>query len=108
MKLREIAHSRTGDKGNTSNISVIAYDEKHYPLLVEQVTADRVKAHFSGVVEGEVVRYELPKIAALNFVMGQPLGGGVTRSLALDAPGKSSASERVAPPPSVWPITKLS
>ena len=69
MKLREIAHSRTGDKGNTSNISVIAYDEKHYPLLLEQVTSARVKAHFAGVVEGDVVRYELPNISALNFVM---------------------------------------
>src|SRR3979411_592354 len=92
MKLREIAHSRTGDKGNTSNISVIAYDEKHYPLLVEQVTGARVKAHFAGVVEGEVVRYELPNIAALNFVMAGALGGGVTRSLALDAHGKSLSS----------------
>src|SRR5215472_15164035 len=92
MKLREIAHSRTGDKGNTSNISVIAYDAKHYPLLKEQVTAARVRAHFAGVVEGEVVRYELPNIAALNFVMSQTLGGGVTRSLALDAHGKSLSS----------------
>ena len=66
MKLREIAHSRTGDKGNTSNISVIAYDEKDYPLLLQKVTSERVKAHFAGVVEGEVVRYELPNIAALN------------------------------------------
>src|SRR6476619_3827590 len=92
VKLREIAHSRTGDKGNTSNISVIAYDEKHYPLLLEQVTSARVKAHFAGVVEGEVVRYELPNIAALNFVMTGALGGGVTRSLALDAHGKSMSS----------------
>jgi hypothetical protein len=92
MKLRELAHSRTGDKGNISNISVIAYDEKHYPLLLDQVTSARVKAHFAGVVEGEVVRYELPKIFALNFVMGQALGGGVTRSLALDAHGKSLSS----------------
>ena len=69
IKLREIAHSRTGDKGNTSNISVIAYDEKHYPLLLAQVTSARVKALFAGVVEGDVVRYELPNIAALNFVM---------------------------------------
>ena len=88
MKLREIAHSRTGDKGNISNISVIAYDAKHYPLLLERVTAARVKSHFAGVVQGEVVRYELPNIAALNFVMTQTLGGGVTRSLALDAHGK--------------------
>jgi non-ribosomal peptide synthetase component E (peptide arylation enzyme) len=90
--LREIAHSRTGDKGNTSNISVIAYDAKHYALLKEQVTAARVKAHFAGVVEGDVVRYELPNIAALNFVMSNTLGGGVTRSLALDAHGKSLSS----------------
>ena len=92
VKLREIAHSRTGDKGNTSNISVIAYDAKHYPLLLAQVTQRRVKAHFAGVVEGEVVRYELPNLAALNFVMTQALGGGVTRSLALDAHGKSLSS----------------
>ena len=92
MKLREIAHSRTGDKGNISNISVIAYDAKHYPLLLAQVTGARVKAHFAGVVEGEVVRYELPKIFALNFVMDKALGGGVTRSLALDAHGKSLSS----------------
>jgi hypothetical protein len=92
IKLREIAHSRTGDKGNTSNISVIAYDEKHFSLLKAQVTSARVKALFTGVVEGEVVRYELPNIAALNFVMTNALGGGVTRSLALDAHGKSLSS----------------
>jgi hypothetical protein len=92
MKLREIAHSRTGDKGNISNISVIAYQSKHYPLLLRQVTAERVKAHFAGVVQGCVVRYELPNIAALNFVMNETLGGGVTRSLALDAHGKSLSS----------------
>jgi hypothetical protein len=92
VKLREIAHSRTGDKGNTSNISVIAYDAKHFSLLKEQVTAERVKKHFVGVVEGDVVRYELPNIAALNFVMSNTLGGGVTRSLALDAHGKSLSS----------------
>jgi hypothetical protein len=92
MKLRDIAHSRTGDKGNTSNISVIAFDAKHFPLLKQQVTPERVKAHFAGVVQGEVMRYELPNIAALNFVMDQTLGGGVTRSLALDAHGKSLSS----------------
>src|ERR1700709_1025040 len=90
--LREISHSRTGDKGNTSNISVIAYDAKDYPLLEAQLTAARVKAHFSGIVAGEVVRYELPNLGALNFVMQQALGGGVTRSLALDAHGKSLSS----------------
>jgi hypothetical protein len=92
VKLREIAHSRTGDKGNTSNISVIAYDARHYPALLAQVTSVRVKAHFADIVHGEVMRYELPNIAALNFVMDQTLGGGVTRSLALDAHGKSLSS----------------
>lgn len=92
MKLRDLAHSRTGDKGNISNISVIAYDPKHYPLLLAQVTSARVRAHFAGIVAGDVVRYELPGIAALNFVMDQALGGGVTRSLALDAHGKSLSS----------------
>jgi non-ribosomal peptide synthetase component E (peptide arylation enzyme) len=92
VKLREIAHSRTGDKGNTSNISVIAYDARYFSLLKQQVTAARVKAHFAGVVQGDVVRYELPNIAALNFVMDLTLGGGVTRSLALDAHGKSLSS----------------
>lgn len=92
MKLREIAHSRTGDKGNTSNISLIAYDKSHYPLLQEQVTAERVKALFAGIVHGDVVRYELPNIGALNFVMHRALVGGVTRSLALDAHGKGLSS----------------
>ena len=92
MKLREIAHSRTGDKGNISNISVIAYDAKDYALLREQLTAARVKAHFAGIVHGEVVRYELPNLSALNFVMDQALGGGWEPSLALDAHGKSLSS----------------
>jgi hypothetical protein len=92
MKLREIAHSRTGDKGNTSNISVIAFDDAHYSHLVEHVTPERVRAHFSGIVQGEVTRYELPLIGALNFVLTGTLGGGVTRSLALDAHGKGLSS----------------
>ena len=92
MKLREIAHSRTGDKGNTSNISVIAYDPARYPLLEKHVTAERVKAFFSEVVEGDVVRYALPNIGALNFVLYRALGGGVTRTLALDIHGKSLSS----------------
>src|SRR4051812_1058483 len=92
MKLREIAHSRTGDKGNTSNISVIAFDQRHYPLLERHVTAERVKAHFAEIAQGEVTRYELPKIGALNFVLREALGGGVTRSLALDAHGKGLSS----------------
>ena len=92
MKLRVIAHSRTGDKGNISNISVIAFDAKLFPLLLSQVTAERVRGLFKDIVRGEVVRYELPNISALNFVMDQALGGGVTRSLALDAHGKSLSS----------------
>jgi hypothetical protein len=92
MKLRDIAHSRTGDKGDTSNISVIAYDEADYPFLCEHVTAARVRAHFARIVTGEVTRYELPTIGALNFVLTGALGGGVTRSLALDAHGKSLSS----------------
>ncbi len=92
MKLREIAHSRTGDKGNIVNISVIVYQPDHYPFLVEFLTAERVKTFFSGIVTGEVVRYEIPSIGALNFVLHGALGGGVTRSLALDAHGKSLSS----------------
>jgi hypothetical protein len=90
--LRDIAHSRTGDKGDTSNISLIAYDGADYPLLVQWVTAARVKAHFGDIVRGDVVRYELPLLGALNFVLERALRGGVTRSLALDAHGKSLSS----------------
>jgi hypothetical protein len=92
MILRTLAHSRTGDKGDTSNISVIAYDPGDYERLCREVTAARVQQHFAGVVHGKVTRYELPGIAALNFVMTFTLGGGVTRSLALDAHGKSLSS----------------
>ncbi len=92
MKLREVAHSRTGDKGNIANISLIAYQVEMYPLLKERVTAERVRAWFGEIVQGQVVRYELPKIGALNFVLFDALGGGVTRSLALDRHGKSLSS----------------
>ncbi|CAB3784305.1 AtuA-related protein [Paraburkholderia fynbosensis] len=96
MKLRELAHSRTGDKGNTLNVSVICYDASHYEHLRRQLSADRVKSHLRDVVRGEVVRYELPHLAAFNFVLGEALGGGVTRSLALDAHGKSLSSALMA------------
>lgn len=96
MLLRDIAHSRAGDKGDISNISVIAYDLKDYALLETYLTPERVKAHFTGVVRGEVVRYTLPHLGALNFVMQQALGGGVTRSLALDAHGKSLSGAMLA------------
>ena len=92
MKLWDIAHSRTGDKGNISNISLIAYDAKDYELLKDRVTAEKVKEHFRGIVKGDVVRYELPNIYALNFVMQAALGGGVTRSLSLDMHGKALSS----------------
>jgi hypothetical protein len=92
MKLREIAHSRTGDKGNTLNVSVICYDARHYEHLRVALTAERVKVFLGDVVRGNVVRYELPRLAAFNFVLGNALGGGVTRSLALDAHGKSLSS----------------
>ncbi|MGF6485826.1 AtuA-related protein [Paraburkholderia sp. JPY419] len=92
MKLRELAHSRTGDKGNTLNISVICYDARHYERLRDALTPERVNAHLREVVRGDVVRHELPGLAAFNFVLGDALGGGVTRSLALDAHGKSLSS----------------
>ena len=91
-KLRDIAHSRTGDKGETSVISLIAFDEADYPLLRDNVTAERVRRHFAGIVQGEVIRYEIPSLGALNFVLHKALSGGVTRSLALDAHGKSLSS----------------
>jgi len=92
MKLWDIAHSRTGDKGNISNISLIVYDKKDYALLCEKVTAERVKEWFHNMVKGEVIRYELPQLGAMNFVMDDALGGGVTRSLSLDMHGKSFSS----------------
>lgn len=92
MILREIAHARSGDKGDVANISVIAFDAGQYGFLLEYVTAERVAAHFGDLVRGEVVRYELPRIAALNFVLTKALGGGVLRSLSLDTHGKSLSS----------------
>lgn len=91
-KLRDIAHSRTGDKGDTSVISLIASKPADFPVLRDHVTAERVREHFAGVVQGEVLRYEIPTICALNFVLKHALGGGVTRSLRLDAHGKSLSS----------------
>ena len=92
MRLRALAHARTGDKGDISSISVIAYDPGDFAFLAEHVTAARVAAHFAGTVRGKVERYELPGLGALNFVLHAALGGGVTRSLALDAHGKSLSS----------------
>lgn len=88
-KLYEIAHSRAGDKGNTLTLSLIPFDEKDYELLCKEATAEKVKAHLREVVQGEIIRYELPSIAALQFVCEQALAGGVTTSLAMDAHGKT-------------------
>jgi hypothetical protein len=87
--LARIAHTRSGDKGDTCNIGVIAYDERHYPILVREVTADRVKRHFRELVQGDVERFELPNLGALNFLLHQSLGGGGTVSLRTDAQGKT-------------------
>ena len=95
MKLQSLAHSRTGDKGDTSNISIIAYRPEDYLRLCEQLTAERVAAFFAGLLEpsaAPVRRYELPNVHALNFVLPGILRGGVTRSLALDAHGKCLGS----------------
>jgi hypothetical protein len=92
VKLRELAHARSGDKGDILNISVIAHDLRDFPRLREMVTAERVKTQLGDRVRGEVQRYELPGLGALNFVLHRALDGGVTRSLALDIHGKCLSS----------------
>jgi len=92
MLLREIAHSRTGDKGNRSTISVIVYDMKDFSRIEASVTTERVKMLYKDLVKGEVERFVMPQLGALNFVLHDALGGGVTKSLALDAHGKSLSS----------------
>ena len=87
--LQHVAHCRSGDKGNTSNISVIAYDAALYALLKEQLTADRFKAFYAGTVLGSVDRYTIDHLCMLNFVCQGALGGGVSRSLCLDNYGKT-------------------
>jgi hypothetical protein len=87
--LARIAHTRSGDKGDTANIGVIAYREQDYPTLVREVTAERVKAWFGPLVSGDVVRYELPNLGALNFLLHRALGGGGTVSLRVDPQGKT-------------------
>lgn len=92
MKLHDIAHARTGDKGDISNISVIAYSPDNWPLIRDMVTVERVAAHFETFDARNISRYELPQLQALNFVIRGALAGGVTRSLAMDAHGKCLAS----------------
>jgi hypothetical protein len=91
-KLLAIAHARSGDKGDAVNVGLIARDPKLYPFLREHVTAERVKAHFGPMCKGEVERFELPNLGALNFLLHEALGGGGTVSLKLDAQGKTYAA----------------
>ena len=91
-KLRDLAIARSGDKGNLATLSVIARDPADYSRLERVLSAERVRAHYRGVVKGEVQRYELPHLSALHFVLHDALSGGVTRSLALDAHGKTLAA----------------
>jgi hypothetical protein len=92
MQLIEIAHARAGDKGNIVTLSLIARQSADFPLLEQRVTADRVAQHFSEILDGPVLRYELPQLGALNFVLRRKKEYSVTRSLALDAHGKCLSS----------------
>jgi hypothetical protein len=89
VSLLKLAHARSGDKGDTANVGVIALQDDFYPLLVREVTADAVKTHFGPMVKGEVERFELPNLKALNFLLHESLGGGGTLSLMTDAQGKT-------------------
>lgn len=94
MKLRllQIAHARSGDKGDTANVGVIARRPEYYPVMVRLLTVERVREHFAGICLGEVERYELPNLGALNFLLHRALGGGGTKSLKNDAQGKTLSS----------------
>jgi hypothetical protein len=89
VSLTKIAHARSGDKGDTANVGLIALRDEYYPILVREVTADAVKKHFGPMVKGEVERFELPNLHALNFLLHGSLGGGGTLSLMTDAQGKT-------------------
>ena len=89
VQLVKLAHARSGDKGDTANVGLIALKDAYYPLLVEKVTADAVKEHFGPMVKGGVERFELPNLKALNFLLHESLGGGGTLSLMTDAQGKT-------------------
>lgn len=92
IRLLDIAHARSGDKGDTGNVGVIARKPEYYPLLVKYLTVERVQEHFTGICFGPVERFELPNIGALNFLLHNALGGGGTRSLKNDAQGKTLSS----------------
>jgi hypothetical protein len=89
VQLVKIAHARSGDKGDTANVGLIALNEAIYPILIREVTADAVKRHFGPMVKGDVERFELPNLGALNFLLHESLGGGGTLSLMTDAQGKT-------------------
>ncbi len=89
IQLTKLAHARSGDKGDTANVGLIALRDEYYPLLVREVTAVRVKKHFEGICKGDVERFELPNLGALNFLLHESLGGGGTLSLMTDAQGKT-------------------
>jgi hypothetical protein len=89
IQLRSLCHARSGDKGDTANVGLIALKEKFYPVMVREVTVERVREHFRGIVLGDVERYEMPNLGALNFLLHQALGGGGTKSLKNDAQGKT-------------------
>jgi hypothetical protein len=89
IQLTKLAHARSGDKGDTANVGLIALRDEVYPILVREVTAERVKQHFKGICKGEVERFELPNLGALNFLLHESLGGGGTLSLMTDAQGKT-------------------
>lgn len=89
VQLTKLAHARSGDKGDTANVGLVAFRDDLYPLLVREVTAARVKEHFKGICEGEVERFELQNLGALNFLLHESLGGGGTLSLMTDAQGKT-------------------
>jgi len=89
VSLFKLAHARSGDKGDTANVGVIALRDEYYPILVKEVTAERVKQHFGDMVKGKVERFELPNLGALNFLLHGSLGGGGTLSLMTDAQGKT-------------------
>ncbi|MGE5351556.1 MAG: hypothetical protein ACM3P0_05700 [Acidobacteriota bacterium] len=92
VKLLDIAHGRSGDKGDAANIGIIAYDDKGYEIIKNCLTAERVKQHFKGICKGKVERFELPNLRALNFLLHETLGGGGTVSLKHDAQGKTLAA----------------
>src|SRR5919112_235828 len=89
VQLTRLAHARSGDKGDTANVGLIALRDEYFPLLVREVTASRVQQHFEGICKGEVERFELPNLSALNFLLHESLGGGGTLSLMTDAQGKT-------------------